>query len=160
MNHFGPSAPFVGIATLGVVAACLIVVGAMLSCRGKSKWKQINSRHNSVVVLFLMAITLLLWGSSTGHGGPHSDGGMIGYTYGGLLHYVSAVSYQPRAGAQWSHDLSVRPLALLGTLALNAAAVIVAVLSRQWMARRMPNHRLQAAVVAVLSTAESFAAAR
>jgi hypothetical protein len=143
MISLGPSAPFVGIATLGMVGAGLAVAIMLLSCHGKNKWKQINSRYNSVVVLLLMATTFLLWGSSTGHGGPHSNGGMIGYTHGGLLHYVSAVSHQPRAGVPWSHDLSVRPLALLGTLALNAAAVIVAVFGGQWMSRRMPNNRLQ-----------------
>ena len=139
MFNLGPSAPFVVVASLGAVAACLVVVGTMLSCRGKNKWKQINSRHNSVAVLLLMAITFVLWGSSTGRGGPHTDGGTIGYTYGGLLHYVSATSYQPQAGAAWSHQLSVRPLALLGTIGLNAAAVIVAFVGCRWIARELPN---------------------
>jgi len=140
MMNLGPSAPFVGIATLGVVAACVVVVAVLMSCRERRLFKRINSRHKSIVVLLVAVITFVLWGTSTGHGGPHSDGGMVGYTQGGMLHYVSAISYQARAGAPWTHDCSVRPLALLGTIGLSAAAVIAAVVGTRWISGGMPNH--------------------
>jgi hypothetical protein len=138
MFNLGPSAPFVGIATFGLVAASLVMVVLLFSRKRSSTWKNLSARHEIIVVL-LLAVTFVLWGTSTGHGKPHTDGGMIGYTHGGMLHYVSASSYQQRAGAPWAHDISLRPLALLSTIALNAAAVIVALLAIQWRSGGVPN---------------------
>ncbi len=133
MIILGPSAPFIGIAILGIVAGCLVVATVLISHRGKCIRRQINSGYKSVVVLLVAAMTFALWGSSTGHGGPHTDGGMIGYTYGGVLHYVTAISHQSSAGMPWSHDWSVEPLALLGTIGLNAVTVIAGLLGSWWI---------------------------
>ncbi len=138
MINLGPSTPFVEIATFGLVIDCSVAV--LLLRQRRSTWKQSTTRHKSVIILLLAAVTFVLWGSSTGHGGPHADGGMVGYTHGGMLHYVSAISYQPRAGGPWSHDFSVRPLALLGTIGLNAVAVIVALVGCRWTGGVVPNN--------------------
>ncbi|HUF63747.1 MAG TPA: MgtC/SapB family protein [Verrucomicrobiales bacterium] len=139
MLNFGPSTPFIGIATAGLAATCLIVIMAVAALAKRGKWRQLNCRQKSVVVILLSGASFLLWGSSAGQGGPKPGGGTVGYTHGGILHYVSVTSSQPHARAPWSHDLSVRPLPLLGTLALSAAALIGAVFGVPWRTGREPN---------------------
>lgn len=144
MFNLGPSTPFLGIAASGLVAVCVVTIPVLLSRQGRSSGKHFGSRHKNVVFFLLAAVTFTLWGSSTGHGGPHADGGTVAYTHGGMLRYVSATSYQPHAGASWSHELSVRPPALVGTIALNAVAVMVALFGSRWIAGRTPNKPMHA----------------
>jgi hypothetical protein len=134
--NFGPSAPFVGVAIGGVVIACFVLMMAMVALARTGQWKSSSSRRKRFVIVFLMPAIFLFWGLSTGHGGPKPGGGIVGYAYGGMLHYTTVVSYQPHALAAWSHSLSVRPLALLATLALSIVVVVCAIVACQWRSQR------------------------
>jgi len=129
----GPSAPFVGVLIAGLALASVVASVAVLALPPKREG-QPPSRARKALVWFLMwGVTFLLWGSSSGHGGPIPGGGTTGYTHGGILHYLTVTSHQPGVGSEWSHDFSLHVWPLVGTVALSAAALIVgAVAVRRW----------------------------
>ena len=125
--NLGPSAPFVAIALLGVGMACLLCVATVAMLSVQSRWKQLIPRRKTLFLAILTIPTFLFWGASTGRGGPSPGAATTGYTHAGVFRYATVTSHQTIAGAPWSHDVSLRLLPLLATIAANAAVLLVLV---------------------------------
>ena len=121
----GPSAPFVGVLIAGLVLASVVVSVTVLAIPPKREGQPPSLARKRLVWFLMWGVTFLLWGSSSGHGGPNPGGGTTGYTHGGILHYLTVTSHQPGVGSKWSHDFSLHVWPLVGTVALNAVALIV-----------------------------------
>jgi hypothetical protein len=128
----GPSAPFVGILLVSFALASALAGVAVLALP-KRDGQQPSRARKTLVWLGVCGGVFLLWGSSSGHGGPLPGGGITGYTHGGILHYITVTSHQPGSGSAWSHDISLHTWPLVGTVALSAAALIGgALVVRRW----------------------------
>lgn len=119
-----------GLVFAGLVATLAVGVFVPKGDGGK------RGRGKKVMVWFLVgASTFFLWGSSSGEGGPVPGGGTTGYTYCGILHYMTVSSRQAGRGAPWMHDLHLHPWPLVGTVAPTEAACIVIAVVTRWSRR-------------------------
>lgn len=125
VTDFGPSAPFISVLLVSFVLANVVASIAVLALPPKLEGQPPSRALKAMVWLVVCGIVLLLWGSSSGHGGPRPGGGITGYTHGGILHYLTVTSHQQDVGSAWSHDVSLHALPLVGTVALSVAALIV-----------------------------------
>jgi hypothetical protein len=131
-----PKAPFLGV-MIGGLALATILASVAASFASKSEGLPPSLRRTSLVWFLVWFITLFLWGSVGGQNHHTPDGelarnGLTWWTNGGILGYLTVTSHQPAPGAEWSHELSINPWPLIGTVALSLVVVVVAV----FMARR------------------------
>jgi len=133
LADLGPSTPFVGVLIAGFALASVVASVALLTLPPKREDQPPTRARKTLVWCLVWGVTFLLWGSSSGHGGPIPGGGITGYTHSGILHYLTVTSHQPGVGSEWSHDFSLHVWPLVGTVALSAAALIVgAIAVRRW----------------------------
>jgi hypothetical protein len=136
----GPSAPFVGVLIVGLALASVVASVAVFVLPSKGEGQPHSRGRKELVWILVWVVIFLLWGSSSGHGGPNPAGGITGYTHAGLFHYLTVSSHQPRVGSEWSHGFSPHIWPLVGTVALSAVALIVgAVATRKWRKAAKPK---------------------
>ncbi|MEM8532221.1 MAG: hypothetical protein AAGF95_15355 [Chloroflexota bacterium] len=135
MIGLGPASPLVILLISGLALACLFATLAVRHLMQQTEGQTIGQTHKVFVGLGVAVVTFLLWGSSTGHGGPLPAGGMTGNTYGGILNYITITSQQPVSGMAWSHNLTVHFYPLLATICLTLGMWIV--IARIYGGRRM-----------------------
>jgi hypothetical protein len=137
-----PMAAFVGVMIGGLALATIVASLAELWYASMCKGLPPSPGRRSFVWLLVWFVTLILWGSVWGQNHHTPDGelandGSTWWTDGGILGYLSVTSHQAAPGAEWSHELSIHPWPLIGTVALSLAVVVVAVLIAGW--RRIGN---------------------
>ena len=135
MIGLGPASPLVVLLIGGLALAFLFATLTVRHLIRRYKGQELGHNHKAVVWLGVAVVTFLLWGSSTGHGGPLPGGGMAGHTYAGILNYITITSQQPVSGMAWSHNLTVHFYPLLATICLTLA--IWFVITRIYGGRRM-----------------------
>jgi phosphatidylglycerophosphate synthase len=128
-----PAGPFLWVQLGALGLATLFASVAALSVRSKGETLRPSRGRRLLVWLAIWGITLFLWGSVGGrnHHTPNGElakDGLTWWTDGGILGYLTVTSRQPGPGAEWSHELSIHPWPLTGTVALSLAVVVVAVL--------------------------------
>ena len=125
MIGLGPASPLVVLLISGLALACLFATLAARHLMQRTEGQTLGQTHKAFVWLGVAVVTFLLWGSSTGHGGPLPAGGMTGNTYAGILNYMTITSQQPASGMAWSHNLTIHFYPLLATIFLTLAMWIV-----------------------------------
>ena len=132
-----PNGPFLGVMIGGLALATIVASLAELWYASMCKGLPPSPGRRSFVWLLVWFITLFLWGTVGSQNHHTPDGGLARngltwWTNGGILGYLTVTSHQPAPGAEWSHELSIHPWALIGTVALSLAAVVVVVLIARW----------------------------
>jgi hypothetical protein len=137
-----PAGPFLWVQIGGLGLATLFASVAALAVRSKGETLRPSRGRRLLVWLAVWGITLFLWGSVGGQNHHTPDGqfadGLTWYIDGGILHYLTVTSHQLAVGAEWSHELSIHPWPLTGTVALSLAVVVVGVLIAR--PRKTGNH--------------------
>jgi hypothetical protein len=137
-----PNGPFLGVMIGGLALAAIVASLAEIWYASSCKGLPPSPGRRTFVWLLVLFMTMFLWGTvgmqiTHTPDGELARNGLTWWTNGGILGYLTVTSHQPAPGAEWSHELSIHPWPLTGTVALSLASVVVAVLIARW--RRIGN---------------------